>query len=96
MDSTAVKSAIAEISPQLRELGVRSLSLFGSVARGEAQETSDLDMLVEFEGRATFSGYMDVKELLEQTLGRRVDLVTRRAVKPALRDRILGEAIRVA
>lgn len=55
-----------------------------------------MDFLVEFDGPATFSGYMDLKELLERELRARVDLVTLRALKPLLRDRILREAIRVA
>jgi len=72
------------------------LSLFGSAARGEAKEDSDLDFLVEFEGPATFDRYMDLKELLEREFKTTIDLVTVRALKPILRDQILSEAIRVA
>ncbi len=76
----------------LRRLGVRRLGLFGSAARGEATEASDLDFLVEFE-RKTFDAYMDVKELLERLFQRRVDLVVAEAVKPQLRPRILQEIV---
>ena len=76
----------------LRRLGVRRLGLFGSAARDEATEASDLDFLVEFE-RKTFDAYMDVKELLERLFQRRIDLVVAEAVKPQLKPRILREAI---
>ena len=78
--------------PALSRLGVRRLGLFGSAARGEATEASDLDFLVEFD-RKTFDAYMDVKELLEKCFQRRVDLVLADAVKPQLRQRILGETV---
>jgi uncharacterized protein len=77
---------------ELRRLGVRRLGLFGSAARGEATDTSDLDFLVEFE-RKTFDAYMDVKELLERTFERRIDLVVAEAVKPQLKQRILQETV---
>jgi predicted nucleotidyltransferase len=76
-------------------MGARSLSLFGSVARGKASEASDVDLLVDLDGPATFDGFMDLKLRLEELLGGRVDLVTRKAIRPRLRERIEGEAIRV-
>jgi uncharacterized protein len=63
----------------LRGFGVRSLSLFGSTARDEAGAGSDVDLLVEFDGAPTFDGFMDVKLHLEEALGCRVDLATRKA-----------------
>ena len=63
------------------------LGLFGSAARNEATEASDLDFLVEFQ-RKSFSVYMDLKALLEGHFGRRVDLVLPGTLKPRLRDRI--------
>ena len=78
-----------------RPLGVRSLALFGSAARDEAGRESDVDLLVEFEGPATLDGYMAVKALMEDLLGRPVDLVTRKALKPALKARVEREAIYV-
>lgn len=79
----------------LRELHVRELSLFGSYARGDAGEGSDLDFLVELE-RKSFDDYMAVRELLERLFGRKVDLVMKSALKQGLRERILAEAIRAA
>ena len=55
-----------------------------------------MDVLVKFRGPATFSGYMDLKFLLEDIWGKKVDLVTDKAVRPELRQRIESEAIRVA
>ena len=81
---------------ELTALGVTSLSLFGSVARGEAREESDVDLLVEFDGRPMgYFGFFEVQERLEQMLGARVDLVPRRSVRPALRDRIFAEEVNV-
>lgn len=77
---------------ELRGLGVRRLGLFGSAARDEATEASDLDFLVELD-RKTFDAYMDVKELLERLFQRRIDLVIAEAVKPQLKPRILRETI---
>jgi len=77
---------------ELRRLGATSLALFGSVARGEGFDGSDVDLLVELEPK-TFDAYMDVKFFLEKALGRRVDLVLADAIKPALRSAILAEAV---
>lgn len=80
----------------LTRLGVASLALFGSAARGELRADSDIDVLVEFARPTTFDRYMDVKLVLEERLGRRVDLVTRRALKPRLYENIANELVRVA
>lgn len=76
--------------------GVRELMIFGSVARDEARETSDLDLVVEFEDLADFDRYMGLRFFLEDRLGLTVDLVTKKALRPALRDEIEREAIHVA
>lgn len=76
-------------------MGVSELALFGSIVRGEEREDSDLDVLVDF-NKKTFDSYMDVKEYLESLTGRKIDLVLKSALKPALRQRILTEAIHVA
>lgn len=79
----------------LAGFGVKSLALFGSVVRGEARPDSDLDILVEFEGGSTFDQYMNLKFFLEELLGRPVDLVTRKALKPRLRPYVEEEAVYV-
>ncbi len=77
---------------KLKSLGVRKLGLFGSFAREESRETSDLDFLVELEPE-TFRSYMDVKFFLEDLFESEVDLVLIDAIKPQLRETILGETI---
>ena len=82
---------------ELAAMGVRTLALFGSVARNEAHDGSDVDLLVEFDGRPIgLFAFIDVKDFLERILGERVDLVMRDAVKPLLRERIFGEAVPAA
>ena len=80
----------------LTRFGVKSLALFGSVARDEAGPESDLDLLVEFEGTATFDGYMSLKLYLEDLLGSHVDLVMRKALRPRMVPSVEREAVRVA
>ncbi len=88
---------LSELLPTARaRFGVRDLAVFGSVARGEARHTSDVDVLVDFVGPANFDGFMGLKIFLEENLGVRIDLVTRAALKPRLRERIEAEARRVA
>jgi uncharacterized protein len=82
---------------ELRRRHVKSLALFGSVARDEAGPDSDVDLLVEFDGSPVgLFAYAALQRRLEELLGRRVDLATRRGLKPRLRERILGEAIDAA
>jgi len=79
-----------------RDFGVKRLGLFGSFAREEATERSDVDLLVEFVGPTNFDDYMDLKFRLEELLGRRVDLVTRKALRARLRPHIERDLIDVA
>jgi uncharacterized protein len=90
-----ILATIEAHADELRRLGAKSLALFGSVARGEGTESSDIDLLVERQPK-TFDAYMDVKLFLERALGRKVDLVLADAVKPRLRPMILAEAVRAS
>ena len=76
--------------------GVRTLSLFGSVARNEATEVSDVDLLVEFDRPVGYFGLIALQEHLEGLLQCKVDVGTFHSLKPRLRQRILGECIHVA
>jgi predicted nucleotidyltransferase len=80
---------------RLRELSVREFALFGSFARGEQTDTSDIDFYVEVD-RKTFDNYMGVRRLLERLFPRKIDLVVKSGIRPRLRDNILSEAIRAA
>jgi predicted nucleotidyltransferase len=78
-------------------LGVRSLGLFGSFVRGEQTPSSDVDVLVEFaDGMHTFDNFMDLSLLLEDALGRSVDLVTHESLSPYIGPHILREVEHVA
>ena len=77
--------------------GVRELAVFGSVARGEATETSDVDLIVEFDpDRITLTSFLDFTDDLEALLHRRVDVVSLRKLTPRLRAHVEAEALRVA
>jgi uncharacterized protein len=78
---------------QIRRLGVRRLALFGSVLRNEARADSDVDVLVEFDPtQKTFDRFMALADLLEETLGHPVEVVTTEALSPYIGPRILAEA----
>lgn len=79
-----------------KRFGVRSLSLFGSVARDEAGPESDVDVLVDFGGPAQFLVHMELVKYLEELLGRRVDVLTVRSLRPRLRERIQPDLMHVA
>jgi len=83
---------------RLRAFHVTAVHVFGSCARKEAGEKSDVDLLIDFEPDAPI-GLFDVvrlQEFLRSVLGRPVDIVTRDALHPALKDTILSEAVHVA
>ena len=97
MNRSAVLQLLNEHREQVRErFGAKRLALFGSAARDELRDDSDIDVLVEFDGPATFDGYFDLKTYLEQLLGRSVDLVTEKGLKPRARRHVEKDLIRVA
>jgi uncharacterized protein len=99
MNRDQILRIISEHREQLAaQFGVKSLALFGSVVRGEATPASDVDLLVEFDGRPVGLFHLSrTQHYLEAILGvPKVDLVLRDGIKPALRDRILREAIHAA
>ena len=72
------------------------MGLFGSAARDELRPDSDIDVLVEFDGPASYDRYFDPKDYLAQLLGRTVDLVTSKGLKPRARQHVEQDLIRVA
>jgi len=76
--------------------GVDSLSVFGSIARDSLTPESDVDILVRYHETPGIFSFLDLKQYLEEIVGRPVDLVTEGALKKQLRSKILQEAIRVA
>jgi predicted nucleotidyltransferase len=93
MDRDRVIELLARSKPVLAaRYGVTELALFGSTVRDSARPDSDIDILVGFEGPATSSRYFGVQFYLEDLLGRPVDLVTTKALRPELRPFIEKEA----
>jgi predicted nucleotidyltransferase len=96
MNSAEVIQMLATHKPTLTErFGVTGFALFGSTLREAASSTSDIDVLVDFDGPATSRRYFGVQFYLEDLFGRPVDLVTRKALRPELRLFVEREAVRV-
>ena len=84
---------LSEYRAELERFGVRSLDLFGSVARGDSGPGSDVDLLVEFDKPVGLFHFFRVQRRLEAILCRPVDLVMKDAIKRQLRARILAESV---
>lgn len=96
MNRAQVLELLAQSKPTLTgRYGVTALALFGSTVRDTARADSDIDVLVSFDGPATSERYFGVQFFLEDLLGRRVDLVTDKALRPELRPFIEKEAVHV-
>lgn len=89
------KTVLISHRRKLSQLGSRHLAIFGSIARDEATKTSDIDILVDFDTKKDLFGFIDLKFYLEDLLNCNVDLVSRQALHPALKERILNEAKQV-
>jgi putative addiction module CopG family antidote len=89
-----LRTRLAALEKPLRERGIASLALFGSVVHGEARPGSDVDVLIDIDPAARFSlvDLVSVKNFLEERLGREVDVVTRQGIDPAIRERVDREA----
>ncbi len=87
---------LAQHKPQLeRQFGVRSLALFGSVARNTARDDSDIDVLIAFDSPTTSKQFFGAQFYLEDVLNCRVDLVTDKALRKELRPFIERDAVHV-
>jgi predicted nucleotidyltransferase len=81
---------------ELKKMGVVSLAVFGSVARDESTQKSDIDLLVDFDRDVGLFHLFEIQHRLEEIIGvPKIDLIQRGAIHPALRDRILSEAVNV-
>lgn len=96
LNRTQTPSCLRERRAYLAEaFGVEGLALFGSFARDTLTPQSDIDVLVRFDGPATSKRYFGLQFYLEDLLGRPVDLVTEKALRPELRPYVEQDAIRV-
>ena len=92
----AVIERIRATRHQLTSLGVKNIGLFGSFVKGRQVSTSDVDVLVEFIPEYhTFDNFMEVSFLLEEILGRRVEVVTPESLSPHIGPHILQELVRI-
>jgi len=92
-----VKEYLDEIKdkavPILKEAGVTRSAIFGSYVRGENTKVSDIDLLVEVPKGTGLFAYVSLKRKLENTLNKKVDLVTYKSIDPKVRDKILREQV---
>ncbi len=96
----AQREQILETLEELKEeIGnrykVRNMGLFGSFVRSQENKTSDVDILVEFEQGADLLDLVALGDFLEEKLGRKVDLVTKKALRPEIRDQVIREVAMV-
>jgi hypothetical protein len=89
---TSLKKLKGEVA---KEYSVKTIGVFGSVARDEQTGTSDIDLLVEFSKPVGFVTFMRLEHFLSERLGNQVDLVTSDSLKPVIRQDVLAEVIYV-
>jgi len=83
----------SRVIPILKRYGVKRAAIFGSVVRGEAKADSYIDILVEIESDMSLLDFVGLKIGIEETLGRKIDLVEYSTIKPPIRERILNEQV---
>ncbi|AKB78731.1 nucleotidyltransferase [Methanosarcina horonobensis HB-1 = JCM 15518] len=87
---------LQEILPELKKkYPIKYMGVFGSYVRGEQSPSSDLDILVEFNGSITLLGYARLENELSDELGVKVDLVSKTALKPRIGRRVLSEVVEI-
>jgi len=89
----SLKEKRGEILSVAAQHGATKVRVFGSVARGDAGLDSDVDLLVEFEPGATLLRHAALSRKLKNIIGRDVQVVSERALRPRIRDRIIQEAV---
>ena len=97
MDRSEIISRLRENADAIRGLGATSLHLFGSVARGDSTEESDIDLFVDYDPSTRFSllDLVGIQQFLQETLASEIDVTTRDSLHPMLRDEIQRDTIRV-
>lgn len=96
MDRDDAIATLKAHEAELKQLGVQHLYLFGSTARGEAREDSDVDLFFDHErGKLSLFDLMDVKEKTALILGHQADIMTRRSLHPLIRERVEASALQI-
>jgi predicted nucleotidyltransferase len=93
--SEEIQQIQVKIMPILKQAGVLRSAIFGSVARGESDKDSDVDILVDLPPGKSLFDLVDLQEQIEKALGKNVDLGTYGSIKPMLKDRILNEQVQI-
>ncbi|BDZ72125.1 nucleotidyltransferase family protein [Methanobacterium petrolearium] len=87
---------LRELNPQIKkEYKAEIVGFFGSFARGEQRKDSDLDILVQFQEGASLLDFAGLADFLEDELGIKIDLVSKRAIRPELKEQIMAEVVSV-
>lgn len=96
MDRETVIRTLRAHEAELRAEGISHVYLFGSVARGEADEKSDVDLFHDYDSdRFGFLQFMRIRELAPEIVGQPVDIMPRNGIHPLIKDEVIAEAIRV-
>ena len=93
-----ILNKLKEIKPSLyQDFYIKNLGLFGSYARGENSENSDIDILIEYDSSKPFSLFtlISLEDFLTKLFNIKVDLVNKKSIKPALKENILNEVVYV-
>lgn len=93
MTRDEVIAKLKRMRPMLDEFNVKSVAVFGSVARNEATPKSDVDILVEFTKTPGLFEFVALKRKLTSRLHRRVDLATPNMIRPSMKERVFGDAV---
>jgi uncharacterized protein len=91
----SVKQIVKVALPILRKNGVVKAGIFGSYARGEAKKKSDIDMLIKFKGKKSYFDLVGLEQELEQHLGKKVDLLTYKAIHPLIKEYIEHDEVSI-
>jgi predicted nucleotidyltransferase len=91
-----IKQTLRETKPLLQEqYRVTELGIFGSYARGEQTETSDVDVLIDYDQAPTLFKLVELRDYLAEVIEMKVDVVTKNGLKPRIRERVLSEVVYV-
>ena len=85
----------SEFIPVLKEFSITKASLFGSYARGEQNENSDVDLLIDTNGKLNLFDILRLENKLKETISKKVDIVEYNAIKSSIREQVLKEAIQI-
>ena len=92
---TSVEEIKQRILPILQKYNIKRAGLFGSYARGEMREDSEIDILVEVADDISLLDFVGIKLEIEDVLGRKIDLVEYNTIKPSIRERVIKEQVEV-